>query len=169
MELLPEIQSRSSIRSYAGTPLEQDVVERILEAGRCAPSAKNRQALRFVAIRDRTLREKLCEASFGQEYVAQAPFVVAVCTTNIEYRMPNGQLSYPIDAGIAASFMVLQAQHDDVGSCIVTTFQEDEIKALISVPYRMRVVMLITFGYPSETPEPSRRLPVDRVVGWDHW
>ncbi len=109
------------------------------------------------------------DACFGQDYVAQAPAIVALCTTNIDYRMPNGQLSYPVDLGIAGAFMMLQAEHEGLGTCPITTFQEDEVKAILSVPYQMRVVMLLLIGKPDESPELTHRLPMERLAGWGHW
>ena len=104
MGLLPEIERRRSIRSYLDRPVDEMQLDRILEAGRSAPSAKNRQAWRFVVVKDGEARRKIQDAAFGQEYLGQVPVVIALCTTNIEYKMPNGQLSYPIDLSIAASF-----------------------------------------------------------------
>jgi nitroreductase len=167
--LLPEIANRRSVRKYLPTPVPKDVVERILEAGRRAPSAKNRQAWRFIAIQDADLRAKVEEAAFGQEYVGEAPLILALCTTNVEYKMPNGISSHPVDLGIAGAFMLLQAVHEGLGTCIVTTFREEEIKSLLTVPYSMRIVMLITVGYPDEDPEPTERLPLSRVTSKDHW
>ncbi|MFW5743429.1 MAG: nitroreductase family protein, partial [Spirochaetota bacterium] len=115
MGLLPEIERRASVRSYTDEPVSQEALERILEAGRLAPSAKNRQSWRFVVVTDAGAREQIEDAAFGQEYVGKAPVVIAICTTNIEYKMPNGQLSYPIDLSIAASFMMLQATHEELG------------------------------------------------------
>lgn len=169
MELIPEIATRRSIRSYADTAVGDETVRRILEAGRRAPSAKNRQAWRFIAIRDPETRKKLEAASFGQEWVSAAPLIIAVCTTNVDYRMPNGQLSYPVDLGIAGGFMMVQAEHEGLGTCPITTFQEQDVKFLLSVPYQMRVVMLILAGYPSESPELSDRLSLERITGWNHW
>jgi nitroreductase len=83
--------------------------------------------------------------------------------------MPNGQLSYPVDLSIAASFMLLQAQHEGLGSCIVTTFREDEVKSMLTVPYSMRIVMLLTIGHPRATPRRGHRLPSDRIISHDHW
>ena len=135
MDLLPEIARRVSIREYSDEPLENEQVERIMEAGRRAPSAKNRQAWRFVVVRDADMRKSLEAAAFGQEYIGQAPVTIALCTTNVEYKMPNGQWSYPIDLAFAASFMMLQAEHEGLGSCVVTTFKEEEVKNLLTVPY----------------------------------
>jgi nitroreductase len=169
MSLLPEIESRASVREYTDQPVPEEQLAGILEAGRLAPSAKNRQSWRFIVIEDQELRAKVADAAFGQEYVAQAPVIIALCTTNIEYRMPNGQLSYPIDLSIAASFMTLQAEHEGLGSCMVTTFREEEVKSLLTVPYSMRVVMLLTVGHPRGKPRRGHRLPIDRIVSHEHW
>ncbi|MFW5814938.1 MAG: nitroreductase family protein [Spirochaetota bacterium] len=169
MGLLPEIERRASVRSYTDEPVSQEALERILEAGRLAPSAKNRQSWRFVVVTDAGAREQIEDAAFGQEYVGKAPVVIAICTTNIEYKMPNGQLSYPIDLSIAASFMMLQATHEELGSCLVTTFREADVKSVLTVPYSMRVVLLLTVGHTSGTPERLQRLPFDRIVSYNHW
>jgi len=134
MEILPEIAKRVSVRDFQDREVPGDVLERILEAGRLAPSAKNRQPWRFVAVTDPEKRKLLEKASFGQEHVGSAPVVVACCTTNIEYRMPNGQLSYPIDISLAASFMMLQAVREGLGTCIVTTYDETQAREIITVP-----------------------------------
>jgi nitroreductase len=169
VELIPEIASRRSIRRFSDQPLPRDVVGRIVEAGRRAPSAKNRQAWRFVIISEAETRQKMETACFGQDYVGEAPVIIALCTTNIDYRMPNGQLSYPVDIGIAGAFMMVQAAHEGLGTCPITTFQEDDVKSLLSVPYQMKVVMLLLAGYPAEEPELTSRLPVERLTGWGHW
>ncbi|MFP4113004.1 MAG: nitroreductase family protein [Spirochaetota bacterium] len=169
MGLLPEIEKRASVRSYTDEPVSQEALDRILEAGRLAPSAKNRQSWRFVVVTDSDARARMQDAAFGQDYVGTAPVVIALCTTNIEYKMPNGQLSYPIDISVAASFMMLQAAHEDLGSCIVTTFREDDVKSLLTVPYSMRVVMLLVLGHPAATTQPLGRLPMDRIVSYNHW
>jgi nitroreductase len=169
MALLPEIDNRASVRSFTDEAVSEVQLTRILEAGRVAPSAKNRQAWRFVVIQKADMRRRMQEAAFGQEYVGQAPVVIALCTTNVEYKMPNGQLSYPVDLGIACSFMMLQAVHEDLGTCVVTTFEERDVKSLLTVPYQMRVVMLLAVGHPAESSVRSDRLPLDRVVSYDHW
>ena len=169
MELLPEIQKRISIRKFTDAPVQKQQVDRILEAGRLAPSAKNRQAWRFIVIRNPERRKEMETACFGQEYVGQAPVLIAVCTTNIDYKMPNGLSSYPVDLGIAGAFMMLQATHEGLGSCAVTTFDEAEVKALLSVPHLMRIVLLLAIGHADEQPDRARRFPLNRIVSYEHW
>lgn len=169
MDVLPEILARRSILLYDTRAVEKAALERVLEAGRLAPSAKNRQEWRFVVVQKKELREKIQTAAFGQDHVGTAPVVVAFCTTNIDYRMPNGQLSYPIDLSFAACHMVLQAVREGLGTTVITTFDEQEVQAILSVPYTMRVVLLVLVGYAQETPEATPRKPLKRVVSFNHW
>jgi nitroreductase len=169
MEILPEILHRRSVRSFTSRPLEKEQLERILEAGRLAPSAKNRQEWRFVVIQRREIRERIRDAAFGQEFVGQAPAIIAVCTTNIDYRMPNGHLSYPIDLAFAACQMLLQAAHEGLGTCCVTTFDEQELREILTVPFSMRVPLLLLLGYPAEPAEPPPRKPLKSISSRDHW
>ena len=169
MALLPIIEKRRSIKRFKPAPVEKGKLDRILEAGRLAPSAKNRQEWRFVVIQKDSLRQRIKEAAFGDDKVGQAPVILALCTTNIEYTMPNGQLSYPIDLAFAAAFMTLQAEAEGLGSCCHTTFDEQMVRDLITVPYSMRVVLLLLIGYPEEIPEPASRKPLRRIVAYDHW
>lgn len=169
MELIPAIAERSSILNFSSKTIERETLDRILDAGRRAPSAKNRQPWRFIVIQEESLRKKMEEASYGQEHVGQAPTIVAACTTNIDYTMPNGQLAYPIDLSFSVAFMMIQAQAEEVGSCVITTFDEADVKDALSVPFSMRVVMLLLLGYAAEKPLPTTRKPFDQVIAFNHW
>jgi nitroreductase len=169
MDIVPEIARRVSIRAFTEGRLERVQVERILEAGRLAPSAKNRQPWRFIAVEDGAKRMLLEKASYGQEHVGRAPLIIACCSTNIDYRMPNGQLSYPVDIGIAASFMMLQAVREGLGTCLVSTFDEQQVRDALSAPYLMRVVLLLLVGCTAEAPERPERHPIGRISSFDHW
>lgn len=170
MQLMDEIKNRTSVRNFLPTPIGKNTVLRILEAGRLAPSAKNRQAWRFIAIQKEDMRKKIQQAAYEQEYVGRAPLIIAGCTTNIEYKMPNGQLSYPIDISIAMTQMMLQAVHEGLGTCFVTSFDEEQVKYHLTVPYSMRVVALLLAGYPAEKHEIYHdRYPLERIASFDHW
>lgn len=170
MELLPEIMTRMSVRTFEDRPVDAEAISRILEAGRLAPSAKNRQPWRFIVIRDDEKRKLFERACFGQEHVGTAPAIIACCSTNTEYRMPNGQLSYPIDISIAASFMMLQAVHEELGTCLITTFDETVVREILTVPFSMRVVLLLLVGHAGDPSTEIRdRLPLSRISSYDHW
>ncbi len=170
MDLLPEILHRFSVHQFREEPVDPEALGRILEAGRLAPSAKNRQPWRFVVVQDPANRQRIQQAAYNETAVGSAPVHIAICSTNIDYRMPNGQLSYPVDLAMSAAFMSLQAVHEGLGSCINTTFEEDEIRELLTVPYSMRVVMLLVVGHPAEKKKMEHnRLPKSRLVSYEHW
>lgn len=169
MTCIPIIDQRTSVRDFEDTPIEQDVLLRVLEAGRKAPSAKNRQPWRFIVSREQAQRNRIQEAAYGQEHVGRAPVIISACTTNIDYRMPNGQLSYPIDLSFAVSSMMMQAQGEGLGSCVVTTFNEAELKDLLTVPYSMRIVMLLLIGHPRGPLVGASRKPMEQIFSYDHW
>jgi nitroreductase len=170
MDVMPAIQQRFSAHAFLPDPVSPEALERILEAGRRAPSAKNRQPWRFVVIQQEEHRRRIQDAAYNEPGVGQAPVIIAICSTNIDYRMPNGQLAYPVDLSFAAAYMELQAVHEGLGCCINTTFQEDDVRDLLTVPYSMRVVVLLVIGHPAEkrTGEPNR-LPRTRIVSFEHW
>ncbi len=169
MDILPEILKRKSIHDFKIKPVDKEVIKRILDAGAKAPSAKNRQEWRFVVIQKDDVRKRIQDASFGQEHVGKAPVIITACTTNIDYRMPNGQLSYPIDLSFALSFMMLQAIHEGLGTCCISTFDEQEVKEILTVPFAMRVVLLLLIGHIDKEPEPTPRKQSKRVFAFDHW
>jgi nitroreductase len=169
MGLLPHLEKWSSAKKFTGERIDREVIERIVDAGRRAPSAKNRQPWRFVVIEDPKLVQRTMDIAYGQPHVGEAGCVVAACTTNIDYRMPNGQLSYPIDITFATSFMMIQATEEKLGSCVVTTFKEDEMKQLITAPYSMRVVLLLLIGVPEVDTFIQDRKSLKSIMSYNHW
>ena len=169
MDILEVIRSRMTVKSFDGGKVDPKAVDRILEAGRLSPSAKNRQAWRFIAVRDEKAKKILSDACYGDRRLIDAGCVVAACTTNIQYTMPNGQLSYPLDMAFAVSFMMLQAEHEGFGTALMATYDERRVKDLLTVPHAMRVVMLLAIGNSSEKQEYKDRLPKKRVISYDHW
>ncbi|MBN1647134.1 MAG: nitroreductase family protein [Spirochaetales bacterium] len=169
MALLPHLEKWSSARKFTGERIDREIIERIVDAGRRAPSAKNRQPWRFVVIEDPKLVQRTMDIAYGQSHVGESSHIVAACTTNIDYRMPNGQLSYPIDISFAVSFMMIQAIEEKLGSCVITTFKEEEMKQLITAPYSMRVVMLLLIGVPETDTFIQDRKSLKSIMSYNHW
>jgi len=169
MGLLPEIKNRFSVRHFKNVPLDPEKLSRILEAGRLAPSAKNRQPWRFLVVDDPAIKSKISSAAYGQQHVLDAGAVIVACSTNIEYIMPNGQPSYPIDITFAVSFMMLQAEREGYGSCIVTMFNESSVHDILTLPYSMRVVMMLAVGEKDEEPTHTDRKSTSQVISFNHW
>jgi nitroreductase len=169
MDVIEVIKNRRSIRAYADKPVEREKIMRLLEAARLAPSASNRQEWRFVIVTDQKRRTALVEAANNQDFVAQAPVVIAACAETDGHVMRCGQLSYPIDVAIAVDHITLQAVAEGLGTCWIGAFYEEPVKKILGIPEKIRVVELLTVGYPAEPPGRTSRLPLDRIVRWETW
>lgn len=169
MTVWEAIQQRHSVRRYQDKPVEPEKIERLMEAARLAPSAGNRQEWRFVVVTDADMRQKLVPAANGQEFVGQAPVVIAACSVDNEHVMPCGQLSAPIDVAIALEHIALQATEEGLGTCWVGAFDEAAVKRLLGIPESVRVVELMPLGYPATTAGPKNRLPRDEIVMYESW
>ncbi|AET63676.1 nitroreductase family protein [Methanothrix harundinacea] len=169
MDLAEAIKKRRSIRKYLTRKVENDKLDRVLEAGRLAPSAKNLQEWRFVVVRDEGRRKRLAEAAKGQTFVGEAPVVIAACATVTDYVMTCGQLTYPIDLAIAVEHMVLTAAAEGLGTCWIGAFYEEEVKKILNIPPEVRVVALLPLGYPDESPHPRPRKEIGEIVAFESW
>jgi nitroreductase len=168
MELMEAIRSRRSIRSYSDKAVEEEKLQRVLDAGRMAPSARNMQDWMFIVVRDSSLRKRLAEAARNQEFVGGAPVVIVACGTT-DYVMTCGQLTYPIDAAIAIDHMTLAAVEEGLGTCWIGAFFEDKVKEILGIPRPIHVVALLPIGYPAGNPKPTPRKGMDEIVRYDRW
>ncbi len=143
MSLIDKVLSRRSIRAYSEEKIPGHVLNKILEAGRQAPSAGNRQPWHFIAVTDKEIKEKL---SWGRVnwFIKDAPLTIVGCANTV-----TGNWSI-VDTTIALQNMVIAAWAMDVGSCWLGAFRENEVKNLLNIPEGWKVVALITFGYPAE-------------------
>lgn len=170
MDVFEAIKERYSVRSYKDKPISEKDLIKILEAARLAPSAKNYQEWRFVVVKDKNTRLKLCEAAKGQRFVAEAAVVIACCAQTDNHTMTCGQLCYPIDLAIAIDHMVLEATELGIGSCWVGAFYEDKVKQILNIPKEIRVVELIPLGYANDKkPVIKSRLALEEIVKYEKW
>ena len=171
MTVFEAIQTRQSVRAYQDREIEEDKLQRILEAARLAPSARNRQEWRFVVVRDAATRQRLSEAAKGQKQVAQAPIVIAGCAETDGAVMTCGQQCYPIDVAIALEHIALQAVEEGLGTCWIGAFSEDAVKEVLGIPKTddIRVIELMPLGYPADSLRPKNRLAMDEIVMIDGW
>jgi nitroreductase len=170
MDVYEAIKMRKSVRSYESRDVPDEVLTRILDAARLAPSANNFQEWRFVVVRDAQTRRKIARAACRQTFVGEAPVVLACCAKDSRHVMTCGQASYPIDAAIAIDHITLCAAAEGLGTCWIGAFYEDEVKQILGIPPNIRVVALMPLGYPRD-PEPVRklRLSLKRIVSYESW
>ena len=139
------------------------MLRRVLEAGRIAPSAGNRQDWKFVVVRDQETRHKLAIAARGQMFLEQAPVVIVGCAVEPTYVMMCGQPAGILDVSIAFSFMMLEATEQGLGTCWLGAFDEASVKKILDVPDTVRVVAMTPLGYRDETPAGRPRKGIDEI------
>jgi len=169
MNVMEAIRKRYSIRSYEDKEVEEEKLNLILEAGRLAPSASNSQEWRYVVVRDKQTRQKLVEAAAGQTFVGEAPVVLACCAQTDGHIMRCGQPCYPIDVAISIDHMTLKAVEEGLGTCWIGAFNEAKAKEILGVPDEIRIVELLTLGYPAHVPEGKARKELGEIIKYERW
>jgi nitroreductase len=141
------VASRREVREYADRELPEEIVRRILDAGRLAGSAKNRQPWRFLVVEDPEARARLAETVYEPTNVRGAKLVVAV-------------LAKPsLDTGRAVQNMLLVAWNAGVGSCPNGLVDPDAARAVLGLGDDDELAIVLTFGYPARPRDPSTRTP----------
>jgi len=169
MSVLEVVKKRQSIRKYKEDPIPEDVLHRVMEAARLAPSGKNLQPWKFIIVKDQGLKEKLAEAAFGQYFMAKAPLIIVACGFPDECYAHMGRYmkSWPIDVTIALEHLILQAQEENLGTCWIGAFEEKQVKPILNVPDEVRVLALTPLGYPDEEPVFRGRKSLEEIVSYD--
>lgn len=178
MEALECIKGRRSIREFKNDPVTPEVLESIIDTARFAPSWKNTQIARYVALTG-DAKAKLAETAFeawpgNSKIVNNAPMVIVL--TYVKNRSGferDGSFSTKkqdrwqnFDCGIAAEAFCLAAYEKGLGSVILGIFDEDEVAKVISLPEDRGVAAIIPIGYPVANPDAPKRKEVADLVSY---
>lgn len=157
------ITERVSVRRFKDEPVAREVIEKLIEAARWAPSAGNLQPWFFYVVTDPGRRRCLAAAALNQGFIAAAPVVIVVCaepTRSAQYYGERGRHLYCIqDTAAATQNILLAATAYGLGSCWVGAFDENQVRQCVGIPAEQRPVALVALGYPEAFPEkrPGRR------------
>ncbi len=166
MDIREVIGNRYSVRSYEAGPVEDEKLNRVLEAGRLAPSGRNRQPWKFVVVRDAELRQALAKAA-EQAFLAKAPVIIAVVGLSPEQVMYCDIPADPVDCAIAIDHMALTAVAEGLGTCWIGHFDQDACRKLLGVPPSAKIIEMLTLGCPADSPKAKSRKPLAEIVCYD--
>ncbi len=141
MDVFDAIRTLLAVRGYQNKPIPEEVVRRIVEAGRLTGSGMNRQPWHFVVVRERETLRRLGALASSGSYVAQAPLAVVVATDKTRFAVS--------DASRAIQSMLLAAWADGVGSNWVGFGGLEKVKDLLDVPAGLEVLAILPFGHPA--------------------
>jgi nitroreductase len=171
METWDAIRARRNVRAYSDRPLDPADIDRILEAGRRAPSASNRQKWDFVLVTDRHQLAELGTVWQGARHIpgSQATIVLVVPDPEAERYLAIDRF----DLGQATMVMMIAAADLGIGSGHASVGDQDAVRRILGVPEGHTCVAMIGLGYPADRPltplrNPDRR-PFDSVVHHGRW
>jgi nitroreductase len=178
-DILELIISRQSDRKYSNRQIEKDKLDRIVEAGRMAPSACNAQPWKFIVVNDPELVSKVADAASAKligmnGFVAQAPVIIVIVrekpnmSSKVGATIKNKDYSL-FDIGIATENICLQANAEGIGSCIIGWFDEKMMRKLLAIPNSKRVELIITLGYSLSDKREKRRKPAEETVSYNKY
>ena len=166
MDLLKLCAERYSLRSFADTPIPDDILNRILEAGRLSPTAMNLQPQRVFVIRSEEALAKM--RTVKKCYGANTVLMICGDTEAACNRPIVDHCMAEMDCTIATTQMMLTAQSLGVGSCWICAFDVPAMAAVFDLPANLTPYILLALGYPSDTAEPGprhfERYPLEHTV-----
>jgi len=154
MEFTDLIKVRESIRSYdPSRPVPDEVLNRILEAGRIAPSAANRQPWKFLLVSSQGMLERV-KACYGREWFHDAPHILILVGLKDQAwtRGFDGYNSVETDAAIAMTHIILAAENEGVGACWIANYDpvilSDALKDSVGHESGQEIFGITPLGYP---------------------
>ena len=142
MEVFECIRRRRTIREYKSDPIPEDVLEKILQAGRWSPSSSNSQPWHFVVVQDPSILSELGRIATQGSFISDAPLAIVIVMENA----PRPQL----DAGRAIQQMELIAWSEGLGTCFVGVRIEEQqiaVKELLNIPSDLELITIMPYGY----------------------
>lgn len=170
MDVKEAIQRRRSVRSFEDREVSRAKIKELMESVRMAPSASNRQDWEFVVVDDHTTKEKLYSAAKRQEFVKEAPVVVAGVATEPDKEMSCEVRPGTVDLSIALDHLTLRAAEEGLGTCWIGAFDQKKTKEILNLPREHKVIALMPLGYPTRKLEKGgkQRKPLEDIFTYNH-
>jgi nitroreductase len=171
MDVLKAVRGRRSIRAFKSDDVSPEIVEKLLDAARWAPSAGNIQPWEFIVVRKPEVKKALAEAALDQTFIEEASVVIVVCANEDRSSQGygiRGKTLYCIqDTAAAIQNLHLVAYSLGLGTCWIGAFREEEAREILKIPSGIRPVAIIPVGYPAEAPSPPSRRPINQIVHYE--
>jgi len=164
------VSARYSVRAYRPDPVEDKKLDRVLEAARLAPTACNKQPMRFVVVHTSGKEQELGRI-FKAKWFTQAPIVICVCTIASEawVRSYDAKNHGIVDAAIAMDHLILEAANQGLGTCWICAFDPIAAREVLGLPEGVEPIAFTPLGYPADAPMEKIRKPIGDLVRYEKW
>jgi nitroreductase len=160
MDVFEAIMNRRSIRRYKTDDVPRELTEKILDAGRWAPSGSNIQPWKFIVVEDKKMLDLIRKVSPG--YLGETPLAILVCSDREKEYKTGGVLGRDYmsvaDCSMAVENMLLAAHALGLGTCVVKSFSRIAVKEFLEIPEKIEPELLVIVGYSSHVPAPPARV-----------
>ena len=167
MEFFDLIKKRYSVRAYQSKPVEEEKLQKILEAANLAPTAANRQPFKIIVIHTRG-KESDLKRIYHRDWFSQAPLVIGICAEKSKAwsRMDNKNYA-DVDATIAMDHLILAATDLGLGTCWIAAFDPKAAKEILSLPDDVEPLAFTPLGYPADEWRPKKRKSLAQIVQYE--
>lgn len=175
------IEKRRSIRKYKDSPIDDELIKKLIKSASLAPSGSNTQPWHFIIVDDADLRKKIAKVSHNQSWMVSAP-VIIICVADIRSRISDNEIvsldeetslfelkQIIRDTAIAIQQLVLEAVDNGLGTCWVAWYKQDELRPILKIPNDKFVVAIVTVGYADENPKQRPRKNIEELIHKNKW
>jgi len=169
MDFQELIRVRRSVRGYKPDPVQEDVIFRVLGAGRIAPTAANLQPIHLIVVTEAETRARLKEV-YAHDWFCAAPVILVGCAEpDKAWKRRDGFNAAEIDLAIVLDHIILAATEEGLATCWVCAFDEVKTKEILRIPPEVRVLAMTPLGYPDASPRPFTRKSLEDLVHRERW
>lgn len=163
------VERRYSVRSYKPDPIDEKILEGILEAVRMAPTANNRQPFQLIVIHTAGRKEAL-KRIYHRGWFVEAPLVICACgLPERAWRHKNGKNYVDVDVAIAMDHLILAATEAGLGTCWIAAFDPQAAREVLGIPQAVEPIAFTPLGYAADRPGRKERKPLSDLVRYENW
>lgn len=169
MEFFELIKKRYSVRAFQSRPVEEEKLQKILEAANLAPTAANRQPFKIIVIYTKGKDAEL-KRIYHRDWFSQAPIVIGICAIKSEaWSRMDGKNYADVDATIAMDHLILAAADQGLGTCWVAAFDPAAAREILGLPDDVEPVAFTPLGYPADEKRSKKRKSLEEIIRYEKW
>lgn len=170
MDFQELIRKRYSVRAYQSRDIEEEVLQRVLEAFVLAPTAANRQCIGLVVVRTAGREDELTRIYHANWFARQPPIVLCACQIpEGSWVRGDGKNYGDVDVTIAMDHLILAATSEGLGTCWVGAFDPVAAREILGLPEGVEPVVCSPLGYPADSSHPKHRKKLEELVHYERW
>jgi nitroreductase len=169
MDFSELIRERYSVRAYQPDPVEDEKLERVLEAARLAPTAANRQPFQILVIHTQGREEEL-HTIYNKAWFVEPPLLICACgLPERGWTRRDGKSYVDVDVAIMMDHLILAAANEGLGTCWVGAFDPDAARDVLDLPDDVEPIAFTPLGYPADELGSKKRKPLDDLLRYERW